>query len=230
MPRNPNPTQYDSQMTKFKTHEARARRTSHASSPSHVADPGHGQIPRSRTPHPTRISTASAGAYSAIADQPQLPHTTSGGVSPHGWGESYGASNPSGGSHYPAYSPYNTMSSHDMSSTLMASGNAPQMAYTSSGQWILVFRLDGERQRQCTLPIEQHQVPHAQCPCGTTVRIVHLPSIVGWTPPFNVLWNFKKNTSNAWIEGTTPISNCISAAKCPSCGAQITLHASAAPA
>lgn len=77
------------------------------------------------------------------------------------------------------------------------------------------------------MPIERGQMPQTTCACGceATIRILHLPTVANWQPPFGVLWNFinPSNGANNWLEGVAR-DNSISAAQCPYCSAYITLY------
>lgn len=178
--------------------------------------PSQASAHRSRTPHP-QVPASVPAAYDYSA-QPQVPASSGGLASPVSWDPSLGTtfptpdvrSAPFSGNAYPDYvQPMNPPTS--------------SQPYGTPGQWMVQFNFgEGRRHRQ-PVPMQMHQVPELQCRCGTHIRIVHLPTLVNWTPPFGVLWNFKVNGKNGWFEGSFT-DTCVSTAKCPTCNAFISLH------
>ncbi|KAL5529992.1 hypothetical protein ACEPAF_6249 [Sanghuangporus sanghuang] len=182
-------------------------------------------VPRSRTPHPTRDPVIAPATY-GYPVQPQVPASSGGGVSPQGWDELYGSTYPGASVQDTPHGTniYGNIPPYGQTSAIVNPATSSQTPYNTPSQWIVQFNYDSGREpRQVAVPIQRHQVPELQCLCGTHIRIVHLPTLVNWIPPFGVLWNFKLNDRNGWLEGNNT-NACISATGCPRCKAYITLH------
>ncbi|KAL5487609.1 hypothetical protein ACEPAI_5717 [Sanghuangporus weigelae] len=187
--------------------------------------PAQAAVPRSRTPHPTQVPAIAPTTY-GYPVQPQVPASSGGAVSPQGWDELYGSTYTGTSVQGTTYGTgvYEDIPPYGQTSAIMNPATSSQTSYNTPSQWIVQFNYDGSREpRQVAVQIQRHQVPELQCRCGIHIRIVHLPTLVNWTPPFGVLWNFKLNDNNGWLEGNNT-NACISATRCPRCKAYITLH------
>lgn len=100
--------------------------------------------------------------------------------------------------------------------------NDSMMPVAGTSTWM--FEIGGE---QRYLNVRRYELPEVRCPCGSLVKMLHLPTYVYSTewvePPFGVLWNF--NNSNYWVAGRAVCTYSYEA-QCGTCqvGVKATLH------
>ncbi|KAI5117387.1 hypothetical protein M0805_009076 [Coniferiporia weirii] len=239
MPRKSNQTQYDGMMSVFKQSpirgESQRRQRPSANPPARVVDSSLLHPPRSHTP---RVPTTPVGLASPsmafpneipLASYPDsITHT-----SPYGWGETAAVSPlpysdmsslPVAGAYYtdPAYS-MQPFGASPLSTSPLPLGGSNQVP--KAKRWMLQMSYNGQS-RRIYLSAEKFQFPQTHCKCGTLIRLMHLPTLTivnDWQPDVNVLWNFRGNGRNDWIEGPSQ-GNYISQAECPVCHVHLRLY------
>ncbi|KAI5117320.1 hypothetical protein M0805_000446 [Coniferiporia weirii] len=235
MPRKRNQTRYDGMMSVFKQGPVRSEtQRDYPCTEEDIRAPMHHT---SRTQDQNFPFTLAGDASPALAllGEMQLPSYTD-GTSPHMWNKSS----------MTAYPPYDNVGSLPVSGYENAhcqaiysfdpppSHLAPSFSSASSsetlntGQWIVRIFPNGQGQNlSLSFSVEKFQIPYAQCVCGVHLRFLHLPTLVpgDWQPNVGVLWNFRRDESNVWLEGE-PYGDCVSLVRCPApaCCAQLRLY------
>ncbi|THH08805.1 hypothetical protein EW145_g2451 [Phellinidium pouzarii] len=208
MPRKSNQTQYDDMMSVFKQRpmsgETQRRSRDVMNTPSAVVDPLT-STRRSDIPRPPSAS-ATTSAPASVFTAPTQPSSYGCG-SPAYWDEPY--TTPSSTAYAPIspLSPsvhYYTNQSFDVQTlsadTLPLAGSSRTLG---TSRWmIMIASVNGQKARQW-LSADKFQLPVTQCACGTHFRFLHLLTMAGVSQPsVGVLFNFRNEGQNVWIEGT----------------------------